>query len=1346
MKSLKKIFSLLITVSLIIALGMQSVSASSYPSSIKVSSIGKINYGGTYSFPVKYTSDGTLAYCTEYQDQFPMGVTMSNPARLEPGISYIIANGYKGTKGEYGNDSKMKQYYITQLAIYTYLGQANPKNNNAVHKAVWDLVNKAKSAKANDVTLNVSLSSGSTTMKLTSDKKYFISEAITVKSNVASQSFSVAASQNVGAFVVNANGTKVSTVKSGDKVYIKVPSDVIKEGQKITLSMSVKGSRTKQAAYLYKPSQSKIQNITPGVTYPKTETASASIKVNAKKDKITTKVKISKQDITTKKELPGAKLVIKDASGNVKASWTSTNEPKYIEGLAAGNYTLCETQAPSGYKLKTECIKFTVKADGTVASVVMYNEKKPTVTKVKISKRDITTKNELPGAKLVIKDASGNVKASWTSTNEPKYIEGLAAGNYTLCETQAPDGYKLQTECIKFTVKADGTVASVVMYNEKKPTVTKVKISKKDITTKEELPGAKLVIKDANGKVVESWTSTSTPKYIEGLKAGNYTLCETQAPNGYKLETECIKFTVKANGSVSTVVMYNEKKPTTTKVKISKKDITTKEELPGAKLVIKDAKGNVKASWTSTSTPKYIEGLTEGTYTLCETQAPSGYKLETECIDFKVKADGTVTTVVMYNEKKPTTTKVKISKRDITTKEELPGAKLVIKDANGNVKASWTSTNEPKYIEGLAAGNYTLCETQAPDGYKLETECIKFTVKTNGTVASVIMYNEKKPTVTKVKISKQDITNKKELPGAKLVVKDAKGNVKASWTSTSTPKYIEGLEAGTYYLTETAAPEGYELYTESIKFNVYANGTVSKVIMYNSPKIVTKVKISKQDITTKKELPGASLVIKDASGKVVESWVSTNEPKYIEGLKAGNYTLCETAAPQGYELYTECIKFAVKENGTLSTVIMYNTPKKEEAPKKTKLQIIKKDATTKEVLEGATFVLKDSEGKVVETWKSTKKAKEFENLKAGTYTLTETEAPEGYILNTKPMTFELKANDQLTTVIMYNTKKPTVTKVKISKQDITTKEELPGAKLVIKNAEGKVVESWTSTNEPKYIEGLETGKYTLCETQAPEGYVLATECINFEVKADGSITSVIMYNTKQKDPEPEKPEVTKVQISKQDMTTKEELPGATLVIKDASGKVIETWVSTNEPKYIEGLKEGNYTLCETQAPEGYVLATECVNFTVKADGSITKAVMYNEKQPTKEEPKVYKTKVSKQDITTKEELPGATLVIKNSEGVEIHRFVSGNTPTYFELQPGTYTLTEVQAPNGYILSTEEITFTVSEDHTIVTEVVMYNTRAVDVPITASSVSMLVYVIGLLGIAFGFKTVFVNARI
>ena len=562
----KKIMKILFTIAMVFTVGLTSVAAASYPSSIKVSSVGKINYGGTYYFPVKYTSDGTLAYCTEFKDQFPMEVTMSNPKRLEAGVSYIIANGYKGTKADYGNDSKMKQYYITQLAIYTYLGQANPKNNNEVHKAVWDLVNKAKAAKNEANTkLAITLSSSSKNMSLTKDGKYFLSGAITVKSNKNAK-LTVAASQNVGAFVVDANGNKVTTVKSGSTVYVKMPASSISEGQTATLTMTVKGTSTSQAAYLYSPSDSKIQNIIPGVTYPVSENATASIQVVAKKEKkIVTKVKISKKDITTKNELPGAKLVIKDANGNVKASWTSTNEPKYIEGLAAGNYTLCETQAPAGYVLATECIKFKVKADGTVASVVMYNKKQDTkVTKVKISKKDITTKEELPGATLVIKDANGKEVEKWVSTNEPKYIEGLATGNYTLCETQAPTGYVLATECIKFTVKEDGTMSTVVMYNKKQsvpeqPKKFDVKISKQDIANKQELPGATLVVKDSEGKELYRWVSTNEPKYIK-LEAGTYTLTEIQAPEGYILSTEVITFTVKADGTVDKdVIMYNTK-------------------------------------------------------------------------------------------------------------------------------------------------------------------------------------------------------------------------------------------------------------------------------------------------------------------------------------------------------------------------------------------------------------------------------------------------------------------------------------------------------------------------------------------------------------------------------------------------------------------------------------------------------------------------------------------------------------------------------------------------------------------------------------------------------------------
>ena len=464
----KKFSKLLVSIVIFLTTIVQ-VNAASVPSSVTVSSIGKINYGGTYYFPVKYTSDGTLAYCTDFQKLYPMGVKMTNPTKVDNGLAYIIANGYKGTKADYGNDSKMKQYYITQLAIYTYLGQANPKNNNDVHNAVWDLVNKAKAANNESNTkLNVSLNASNTNMKLTSDGRYFISDEITVSSNNNNAEFTIGGSANVNTEIVDANGNKVNKVKNGSKVYARIPASTIQAGQSVTVSVAVNGQATKQTAYVYTPNPNKYQTIIPSITYPETESAQATIKVKAAKEKIQTKVKISKQDITTKQELPGATLVIKDANGKEVASWVSTNTPKYIKGLEAGNYTLCETQAPDGYILSTEKKEFEVKEDGTVTSIVFYNEKQETKpNKVAISKQDMTTKQELPGATLVIKDANGKEIDRWVSTNEVHYVE-LEKGTYTLTEVIAPKGYVLSTETITFTVDENGNVDKpVIMYNTK---------------------------------------------------------------------------------------------------------------------------------------------------------------------------------------------------------------------------------------------------------------------------------------------------------------------------------------------------------------------------------------------------------------------------------------------------------------------------------------------------------------------------------------------------------------------------------------------------------------------------------------------------------------------------------------------------------------------------------------------------------------------------------------------------------------------------------------------------------------------------------------------------------------
>lgn len=184
----------------------------------------------------------------------------------------------------------------------------------------------------------------------------------------------------------------------------------------------------------------------------------------------TTKAQISKQDITTSEELPGATIQIIDKDGNVVDEWVSTTEPHFIEAelIAGEKYTLHETAAPDGYVIAND-VEFTVNSDGTVTEVVMKDD----TTKVKISKRDITTDKELTGATLQIIDEDGNVVEEWVSTDEAHFVEGklIAGKEYTLRETNAPDGYEIANE-IKFTVNDDGSVTEVVMYDELTPKTT----------------------------------------------------------------------------------------------------------------------------------------------------------------------------------------------------------------------------------------------------------------------------------------------------------------------------------------------------------------------------------------------------------------------------------------------------------------------------------------------------------------------------------------------------------------------------------------------------------------------------------------------------------------------------------------------------------------------------------------------------------------------------------------------------------------------------------------------------------------------------------------------------------
>ncbi|MEI3192989.1 MAG: SpaA isopeptide-forming pilin-related protein [Lachnospiraceae bacterium] len=391
-----------------------------------------------------------------------------------------------------------------------------------------------------------------------------------------------------------------------------------------------------------------------------------------------------------------------------------------------------------------------------------------------------------------------------------------------------------------------------------------------------------------------------TPDDTSVLGEHTYTVKETKGTDGAVLYdgteyTVKVKVTDNGNGILKAEVVGDTKEADLkfvndlTKVKVSKIDVTNNTELPGAKLEIRDADGEVIDSWISGSEPHYIEGILKAgqKYTLTETAVPNGYKYAEE-ITFEVGKDGKVQTVTM----KDAPSKLTVSKKDMADlTKNLPGATFEVQDENGDVVRTvynetlrWTTTEDAlvKTITGLKDGSYKLVETKAPTGYTI-ADPISFTVEKGKIYRSVDGEQAEIDTIamedqaTEVIISKTDITTGKELPGATLqILKKVKAATddgeevekeetvitiygeKLEWVSGETPKTIKGLPAGEYILRETAAPNGYTI-AKDVKFTVTDELKAAEtVVMENAP---IEVNISKTDITTDKELPGATLQI-----------------------------------------------------------------------------------------------------------------------------------------------------------------------------------------------------------------------------------------------------------------------------------------------------------------------------------------------------------------------------------------------------------------------------------------------------------------------------------------------------
>lgn len=549
-------------------------------------------------------------------------------------------------------------------------------------------------------------------------------------------------------------------------------------------------------------------------------------------------------------------------------------------------------------------------------------------------------------------------------------------------------------------------------------------------------------------------------------------------------------------------------------------------------------------------------GVGEAQYYLQEVKTLDGCVLDTTKYDAVFKqSDFTTKTYIKSFDVENLTTDFEFNKTDVTGDKEVKGAQLTITDEEGNVVDQWTSTDKVHSIEGLVVGKtYTLSETVTAKDYVKATD-IKFTVKNSSELETVTMKDKQ------VSFTKTDVTGEKEVEGAEITVTDKEtGKVVDKWTSGKDSHFINGLEEGrTYILSETVSPEEYVKSTD-IELTVSKEKVNEKVNMKDKQVKVSKLTVGGEEVT------GAHMQIIDEDGNIVDEWTSEGKVHYATGLVEGKkYTLHEDLAPTGLNLAND-IEFEVSYEKENQTVEMIDT-----------INEVSKVDEKGNLLKGAEMTVTSNKTKnIIDKWTSGQHI--FDITKDMKADLQKDGKSEGMYVddNDSTVTYSLTANKD--------------------RKDYTL--------MLAKDGEVTYTNVDINGDETSHmIQGLEAGEeYVLKETKTPNGYAtFKTQTFTAE---EGKDTVLSMTD-----------EDTKIEISKQDITTKKELEGAKLKVTDKDGKVIDEWTSGKQPHMIKNLTAGEtYTLTEVIAPKNYKVA-ESIQFTVKDTGVAQKVIMYDELLP-----------------------------------------------------------------------------------------------------------------------------------
>lgn len=423
-------------------------------------------YVSGVTFTTKTKTDGSLLYCLNMNKRTAKYITANLVGELDAGVAYVLVNGYpnKTFTGD-----KMKDYYITQTALWWYLDNTTGSSNlsqkfkttgsdpHNLRPTIKSLVAKAEEAKKKGYA-KTALTITTNDFSMSLQGNYYVSNEIYAKTYSNISSYKVSATGASGIQIIDANGKEKTTIGVNEKFKVRVPASSV-SGTELSIKVVASATGVIYKAYEYRPTDSNMQPVTPSIPEKITENVSSSLSLTID----SSRVRIVKIDELTGNALAGATLVLKDEKGNVKAEWTSTTNYRTIRNLPNGTYTVTETAAPEGYILNSTPVKFTITDTNRDIEIKVKN--KPRESVVNIVKVDASTGNPLAGAVLVLKNSKGEEIKTFTTTTEPEVFTNLPNGTYTVEEIQAPAGYMKSSKVVTFTITDENLSHQVIFEN-----------------------------------------------------------------------------------------------------------------------------------------------------------------------------------------------------------------------------------------------------------------------------------------------------------------------------------------------------------------------------------------------------------------------------------------------------------------------------------------------------------------------------------------------------------------------------------------------------------------------------------------------------------------------------------------------------------------------------------------------------------------------------------------------------------------------------------------------------------------------------------------------------------------